>query len=96
MNSGEYREGSTDSFPSPSYWNEGLLRTGVSIFRENERRYGHRGGNLGPHCSDSAEDWKCHLTQETQVTSGIGPWCCCDGSGHGSILDHCHGELQGQ
>ena len=74
----------------------GSLELEVSIFRENERRYGHRGGNLGPHCSDSDEGWKCHLIQETQVTSGIGPWQCCDGSGHASILDNCHGGIQGQ
>ena len=74
----------------------GSLELEVSIFRENERRYGHRGGNLGPHCSDSAEGRKWHLIQETQVTSRIGPWHCYDGSGHVSILDHCHAGIQGQ
>lgn len=27
------------------------------------------GEEIGPHCLESAEGWKCHLIQETQVTS---------------------------
>lgn len=54
----------------------GSLELEVIIFRENERRSGHWGGDLGLHCSDSAEGWNCHLIQEIQVISGIGLLGC--------------------
>lgn len=95
MNSGEHREGAWPPFPNICGM-RGSLELEVSIFREARGDMGTGGRNLGPQCSDSAEGWKCHLIQETQVTSGIGTWHCCDGSGHASILDHCHGGLQGQ
>lgn len=80
MNSGEHRERSKDPFPGV----RGSFKLEMCISRDSERRCGHWGGDIRPHCSGS---WKRRLIQETPVTSGLGPMGRSDGSGHGFILE---------
>lgn len=96
MNSGEQRERAQTPSLSHHIGMRGSLELGVSICRENERSCGHWGGDVGPHRPENAEGWKCHLIQETRVTSGIGPRGHGDGSGHGFIFRVIILGLQGQ